>query len=211
MPLKDADSDTASDAVGPAEAYDWVAKTLHWGMALALLGLGLLGYYMSGQPFSLRTFKLFDLHKSLGLILLGLAALRLLRRWRKGAPEPLTQGAKPWELLLAKIVHIALYALMFAVPVLGWIGASASGLPMTWFGLADIPSITSADEKVQNWAFRLHEWGVWLLLICVGLHAAGALKRHFVLKDKTLVRMLPFGSALSAHLRRQKHLSEHRG
>ncbi|PJR09906.1 cytochrome b [Sinorhizobium meliloti] len=209
MRLKDANSDTTGDRVGPAEAYDWFAKTLHWGMAAALLGLGLLGYYMSGQPFSLRTFKLFDLHKSLGLIMLGLAALRLFRRWQKGAPEPLTQGTKTWELLLARIVHLALYVLMFAVPILGWIGASASGLPMTWFGLADIPSITPADKWVQDWAFLMHEWGVWLLLACVGLHAAGALKRHFMLKDETLVRMLPFGWALAARLRRKKRLPKY--
>jgi len=203
LPQKHANSDIAADAAELADTYDWFAKTLHWGMAAVLLGLGLLGYYMSGQPLSLRTFKLFDLHKSLGLLMMALAALRLFRRWRRGAPEPLTQGAKRWELLLARIVHVSLYVLMFTVPVLGWIGASASGLPMTWFGLADIPPIVPADEEVQDLAFRLHEWAVWLLLACVGLHAAGALKRHFVLKDETLVRMLPFGWALAARLRRQ--------
>lgn len=211
MPLKNANSAIAGNAVKSVDAYDWVAKILHWGMAAALLGLGLLGYYMRDLPFSLRTFKLFDLHKSLGLIMLMLAALRLLRRWQKGAPEPLTQGAKTWELFLARFVHVALYALMFTVPVLGWVGASASGLPMTWFGLAKIPSVTPPDKDVQNWAFHLHEWGVWLLLACVALHAAGALKRHFVLKDETLARMLPFGRALAARPHRQKRLPEYRG
>jgi len=176
----------------PPEAYDPVAKTLHWLMAAAILGMVGLGLYMVAQPPSMAAFRMFDFHKSLGLTLMVLAILRLGWRWYKGAPEALTEGTKQWELHLAHIVHILLYVLMIGIPVIGWIGASASGLPMTYFGLGAIPAVTAASEQVQGVALSLHSWLNWLLIAVIGLHIAGALKRHFVLRDATLRRMLPF-------------------
>lgn len=191
----------AASVAGPArrvaEAYDPVAKLLHWGMAIAIFGLIVLGFYMRGQPVSLRTFQLFDLHKSLGLLMLGCAVLRLVWKHIRPGPPVLTRGSKPWELLLARVVHVALYALMIGVPVLGWLGASASGLPMTFFGLRPIPALIGSSETLQDAFFLAHEIGIWLLLGAVTLHVGGALKRHFVLRDATLVRMLPFGGRIA--------------
>lgn len=187
---------SAPDA-GVPEVYDPVAKTLHWGMALAMGAMVCLGLYMQAQPVSMATFHLFDFHKALGLTLLVLAVLRLAWRRFHGAPPMLTEGTKPWELALAKLVHVLLYGLMIAIPIIGWLGASASGLPMTYFGLAPIPAIVGASESFQDLAFSLHRYAVWLLILAVGLHVAGALKRHLKVGDETLYRMLPFGMALS--------------
>jgi len=176
----------------PPEAYDPVAKTLHWLMAAAIVVMIGLGLFMVAQPPSLSTFRLFDLHKSTGLTLMVLAILRLGWRWHRGAPEPLTQGTKRWELWLAHVVHVLLYVLMIGIPIIGWIGASASGLPMTFFGIAPIPSIFPSGEMQQRFFLGLHDWLNWLLVFTLFLHVAGALKRHFVLGDATLRRMLPW-------------------
>ena len=176
----------------PPEAYDPVAKILHWLMALAILIMIGLGLYMVSLGPSMRTFRLYDLHKSVGISLLMLAVLRLAWRRYRGAPEPLKEGAKSWELALAQLVHVLLYTLMIVIPIVGWVGASASGLPMTYFGLAPIPAVVEENEQLQSLALGLHGWLNWLLMLALVLHIAGALKRHFVVGDATLRRMLPF-------------------
>lgn len=181
----------------PPEAYDPVAKLLHWGMALALAGMIGLGLYMQGQPVSMRTFQLFNTHKALGITLLVLAVLRLVWRAWRGAPPMLTHQSKAWELLLARAVHVLLYVLMIGIPILGWLGASASGLPMTYFGWTDIPALVGPSERFQDLAFTLHGSAVWLLVVVIVLHIVGALKRHLIIGDDTLRRMLPFGAALT--------------
>lgn len=178
----------------PREAYDPVAKTLHWLMAFAILFLIGFGLYMVGQPASMRTYRLFDFHKAVGMSLMVLAILRLAWRLYRPAPPMLTDGAKPWEIRMAHGVHIALYVLMITIPIVGWIGASASGLPMSFFGLAPIPALVEADPRLQEIALSLHGWLNWLLIAAIALHIAGALKRHFIMRDATLRRMLPFGS-----------------
>ena len=178
----------------PADRYDPVAKTLHWLMALAILFLIGFGLYMTTQPASLRTFRLFDFHKAVGITLMVLAVLRLAWRFYRPPPPVLTEGVKPWELWLAHVVHVTLYTLMIVIPIVGWIGASASGLPMSFFGLAPIPALIGSSEQIQEIALSLHSWLNWLFMAAIALHVAGALKRHFVLRDATLRRMLPFGS-----------------
>ncbi|RDE08580.1 cytochrome b [Pelagibacterium lacus] len=176
------------------ETYDPVAKALHWLMALAILSLIGFGLYMTSQPPSLRTYRLFDFHKAAGLSLMVLAILRLGWRIYRPAPPVLTQGTRPWEIWMAHGTHIALYTLMIAIPIVGWIGASASGLPMSFFGVSPIPALIGPSEQVQDAALALHGWLNKLFMAAIALHVAGALKRHFVLRDATLRRMLPFGS-----------------
>lgn len=183
---------TTATAARP-EQYDPVAKTLHWLMALAILFLIAYGLYMVAQPPSMRLFRIYDFHKAVGMSLLVLALARLAWRFVRPAPPTLTEGVKPWELWLAHVVHILLYALMLIIPLVGWIGASASGLPMSFFGLFPIPGIAPGSEDIQNAALALHGWLNWLFIFVILLHIAGALKRHFILRDATLRRMLPFG------------------
>jgi len=181
------------DQASKRETYDAVAKALHWSMAIAIIGMIVLGIYVSRLPPSMRTFRLFDTHKSMGIALMMLALLRLLWRFFRGAPETLRDGAKRWELFVAHLVHVLLYLLMIGIPLIGWVGASASGLPMTFFGIVDIPRIVSPSKDLQQIFLLTHDWLNWFLMSLIALHIAGALKRHFVLRDATLRRMLPFG------------------
>ena len=90
----------------------------------------------------------------------------------------------------AGLVHLALYALMLAMPVLGWLLLSAEGDLPSLLGWP-LPALIGADEGRAEWLERTHEWigiaGYWL----VGLHAAAALLHHYVMRDNTLLRIMP--------------------
>jgi cytochrome b561 len=86
-----------------------------------------------------------------------------------------------------------LYALLFAIPLSGWLLNSAAGFPLQWFGLFNLPPIAPSDTALRELAGTLHLW-LFLLLVAVALvHAVAALHHHLVLRDATLARMLPRG------------------
>ncbi|MGH2411892.1 MAG: cytochrome b, partial [Chloroflexota bacterium] len=105
---------------------------------------------------------------------------------------------KPHERALARITHAALYVVLFAMPLSGWIGSSAGGHPVKWFNLFTLPMLVGKNRPLSGVMGETHE----VLAICLGLivvlHIAAALKHHFVLRDDTLRRMLPMGTAATA-------------
>jgi cytochrome b561 len=175
--------------------------TLHWLIALAIFGLIAAGVWMTDairEPATqMQAYKIYQLHKSLGLTVLVLSVLRLLWRLLRGAPL-LPAGMKPWERMLAKFSHWAFYALMIGVPLIGWAMVSASplGLPTIVFGLFEWPHIAplanaenkAALEGVFKEAHEIAALGMGALAL---LHVAAALKHHFVDRDTVLLRMLP--------------------
>jgi len=124
-----------------------------------------------------------------GLTLLALAGLRLV--WRFGERRPALPPMPAWQAKAAAGVHGLLYLLMFAVPLSGWIYNSAAHFPLQWFRLVNLPAIVSPDPALKVLAKEAHELGAWLLVAVVVVHAAAALKHHFVDKDATLRLMLP--------------------
>jgi cytochrome b561 len=86
-----------------------------------------------------------------------------------------------------------LYALLFAVPISGWVMNSAAGFPLQWFGLFNLPSIAAHDHDLHEFTEDLHEWLFWALVALAAAHAAAAAYHHLFQRDATLVRMLPRG------------------
>jgi len=180
-----------------SSAYSWgsVAKLLHWMMAcgvLAAIACGIaMGWFLDSN-IGLK-FRVYQIHKSLGFLLLCLAIVRL--GWRLSADETpaLPDGMKPHERLLAEAVHVALYICLIAQPLLGWAGASASPLniPTVVFGWFTLPRLIAANAKAEAWLNGTHLVVGWLMTGIIGLHIAGALYHHVFLKDGTLNRMLP--------------------
>ncbi len=175
-------------------AYGAVAKALHWTIALLIAGLFVLGWAMSDLFDGDRAtqFRLYQLHKSFGLTVLALVVVRVL--WRlANPPPPLPAHMAGWERGAALGAHLALYALMIAVPVAGWIAVSAAGLPIgSIFGVIPIPDLSDHDEALMHQAGEIHETLVWLVLLpVVILHVLAALKHHIVDKDDVMRRMLP--------------------
>ena len=170
------------------EMWGGVVRLFHWGMAVLYAGIIAVGYYMSDLPNGADKMKIYALHKSVGVLLLGLALARLL--WRAIDARPSSDPAPAWQQRVALLTLVALYALMLALPLTGWLYNSAAGFPLRWFNLVNLPALSAADPQIKGWAKELHETGAALLIALVGVHVLGALKHHFLDKDSTLQRML---------------------
>jgi len=171
------------------------AKTFHWLMAVLIITLGCVGLYMADLPNSPDKIKIYALHKSTGLTVLALALLRLA--WRLRDPRPRDVPMPPWQAAAARGVHVALYVLMLVIPLSGWLFNSAAGFPLQWFGMFNLPSLTGGrDDALKAAAHALHEGGWWVLVGLLVAHAGAALKHHFLDRDHTLTRMLPWRSRI---------------
>ena len=94
---------------------------------------------------------------------------------------------------LAKLGHLVLYALLFAVPLTGWLLSAYGGRDTSWFGLFDLPRIVGENHDLHEMFEERHEQLFWLLVLVAAGHAAAGLYHHFLQRDATLVRMLPKG------------------
>jgi cytochrome b561 len=174
------------------ENYGGVAKFFHWLIALLIIGLLILGFavtFMEHQPLQ---GPLINVHKLFGLLVLTLAALRLL--WLIYNPRPpLFSGMVRWEYISAHLVHGILYFFMFAMPITGWVMSTAAGriphLLNLKFPLIGIPT----NKELSHQFFTIHKYAAWVLIFFIVIHVAAALKHHFIMKDNVLKRMLPGG------------------
>ena len=162
----------------------------HWVMAAGLAFMVGLGLWMSDLPLGMRKLNVYALHKSIGITLLALAALRLIWRTQDSRPIP-APGQPAWQLKAAGATHGLIYVLLFAIPLSGWLYNSAAGFPLHWFNLVNLPKLAGTDPALKATAHEIHETAAWLLVALVALHAAGALKHHFIDRDNTLRAMLP--------------------
>ena len=173
------------------ESWSPIAKLFHWGMALLIfvqIALGLVAVTWRVSPTKL---DLFVWHKSTGMLILALLALRLLWRLSRGAPE------LPWEMPLweragAHLSHFLLYALMIALPLTGWVISSASNVPFRIFWKIPLPAITGPDKATADLFASVHGWFVALLAAVLFAHIGAALRHHYVKRDTVLSRMLPW-------------------
>ncbi|RNF86013.1 cytochrome b [Montanilutibacter psychrotolerans] len=167
-----------------------VSQLLHWTVVLLIATIAIIGLVMIDLHNGPSKIRVYALHKSLGLTLLALVAVRLAWRLYAGTPRPVA-GTPRWQERVASLTHGALYVLMFAMPLTGWLFNSSSGYPLQWFGLFNLPAIAARNEGLSELAKMLHENGFWLLLALVVAHAAAAFYHHLFQNDATLVRMLP--------------------
>ena len=174
--------------------YTSLAMLLHWLLALAILGVFAVGFYMADLPFSPLRLKLYNWHKWAGVTFLLLTVLRLL--WRAthrppALPRTITQAMPGWQTRAYHATHYLLYALFFAVPLIGWAYSSAAGFPIVWFGQMALPDFVSPDKELAALIKPLHELSAFALIAMAGLHMAAALKHHWIDRDGLLTRMLP--------------------
>lgn len=167
-----------------------VSQAFHWISVLLLVAIAAIGLTMEDLPNSPDKIRMYALHKSLGLTLLAVVVLRLL--WRLTRPVPAeVPGLSPALRRAAGGVHWALYAMMLAMPLSGWVLNSAEGFPLQWFRLFNLPAIAPEGERLAELAASVHENGFWLLVLLSAGHVFAALYHHLFLGDGTLQRMLP--------------------
>jgi cytochrome b561 len=175
------------------ERWGAVSQTLHWLIAALIVGLGIVGLTMGELPKTPKYFWVYTMHKSFGITVLALMLLRLGWRLYAGAPKPVP-GTPAWQDRIARLTHALIYAFALGIPLSGWLYDSASGLrPFRFFGLFAMPKLVAPDPALRHLSHALHEWGFWILIALVLLHAAAALRHHLFDKDATLARMLPRG------------------
>ena len=175
-----------------AKRYTTVAIVLHWLLGLSIFAMFAIGIYMSDLPFSPLRLKLYNYHKWAGITFLILSLLRLL--WRlvnkpPVLPKAIAQAMPSWQTKIYHATHYALYALFFAVPLIGWAYSSAAGFPIVLFGVLPLPDFMAVDKEFAKQIKELHEISAFALVGLALLHMGAALKHHFIDKDGLISRM----------------------
>lgn len=171
--------------------YTRTAIVLHWIVALLIFVNFPLGAYMHDLPLSPEKLRLFSYHKWIGVTVFVLALLRVL--WRAThRPPPLPAGMPRWEKLAAHATHFLLYALIFAVPLSGWLMSSAKGVQTVWFGVLPLPDLVGKDKELGDLLKEVHESLNFAMLALVLAHIGAALKHYVIDRDGVLARMIPF-------------------
>ncbi len=167
-----------------------VTKTFHWLMALSVIGLLCVGFWMTTmmEP-SPDMFFLYKWHKQIGIIVLILAALRIVWRLTNTVPDILGPSKK-WEIVLARMVHVIFFASFVTMPLAGWLMSSAKGFSVSFFGYT-LPDLIGESKEMASVFGAFHFYNAWLLVGAIVLHLGGVFKHVFVYKDGTLRRMLP--------------------
>jgi cytochrome b561 len=172
------------------QRYGPLSIGLHWAMVILLVAvyaaMELRGQFPKGSDprEMMKTW-----HFMLGLSVFVLVWIRLVANVM--GPTPRIQPEPPrWQAPLGKAMHLALYALMIAMPLAGWLLLSAEGEPIPFFGL-HLPALIAENKPLAETVKEIHETGGTIGYFLIGLHAAAALFHHYVKRDNTLLRMLP--------------------
>jgi cytochrome b561 len=170
--------------------YGSVNIALHWLTLTVLIGvyacINLTDLYPRGSD--MRTL-LKTWHFMLGLSVLLLVVVRLFARaW--GVTPPITPELPQWQSRLSGAIHLALYGLMLAMPLLGWWLLSAEGKPIPFFGW-QLPPLVLENQDLADQIKDVHETIGSIGYFLIGAHALAALYHHYVQRDNTLLRMLP--------------------
>lgn len=165
-----------------------VSILLHWLSAIVIIGLFILGWWMTGLGYYDAWYNLAPWwHRSIGLLLLFATLLRI--GWRLLQPTPRAQG-KRLEKLAAHAGHVALYGLMLVVMTSGYLISTAEGRGVSVFGWFEVPAVISDLPNQATLAGNIHWYSALLLILLAAGHALAALKHHFIDRHDTLTRML---------------------
>lgn len=170
------------------DRYSRGAIAFHWAIAALVLVNLFLGLFHESL---LEGIRVMPVHKAIGFTVLVLTLGRI--GWRLTHKPPHLPDAMPgWEKAAAKAVHFLLYALLLVMPLTGWIwsGDVTRPRPFSWFGLFDVPLIPVGHDLART-LHETHETLGLVMTALVVIHVAAALRHHFLLRDKVLIRMLP--------------------
>jgi cytochrome b561 len=173
-------------------AYTPVARTLHWLTAMLVIGLITVGIWMHMLESGPLQDRLYNLHRSTGVLLLPLVIIRLLYRWTH-PPLPLPEDVPAFQRLVAEATHWGLYALLIVQPLVGWAATSSYRAPIIVYGLFELPPILAVNQPLSEKLFVLHRWLGFLMAAMVSAHAGAALFHHFIRRDRVLMRMVRGG------------------
>lgn len=164
---------------------------LHWTVAALILLVQVpAGLAMNAVAAGPLQNALYDIHKNVGLIVLLLACFRLAWRWRQPVPY-LPADLPPWQAVAARATHGLLYALLFLLPLTGFLYTALAGYPVPFLMLWDIAKLLPVHKPTGAVFETIHVGLTFVLYATLMLHVAGALHHHLIRKDDILQRMLP--------------------
>lgn len=181
-----------------SERYSSVAITLHWLIAIAIIGMIFGGWYMTDLPDGAPgQYFLYQMHKSVGITILLLTVARII--WRvMNPPPPLPEDMNGLEKTASHLVHLGFYGLMILLPLTGWLYSSVSvklDVPTVLYGVISWPDVPFVDglktEGASGIVNFIHGRLAWVALLLLALHVAGAIKHELNAEEGVLKRMLP--------------------
>ena len=171
--------------------YSKTAMLLHWSLAFALAFQIGLGWQFDSLQRGTNLFELYQLHKSVGILILVLSLARLVIRMGYSRPEPLADAI--WSRWAAKLVHGGFYLVLIGGPLTGWLLVSSAkiAVPTVLFGILPLPHLP-VGSAAHGAAEALHSQLAWLAIVLLLLHVVGALRHQFFKDEDILQRMLPW-------------------
>lgn len=170
------------------KSYPTAAKFMHWLSALLIICMLFLGVSMIQSLAPWHTSAIM-LHQSVGVLILLLVSVRLINRFFFQAPA-LPAGIGRAQYIAAKASQVLLYVLMIALPISGCLMRNAAGLPVSFFGLFELPICINAGLDVYGFYRELHALIAWSLFAVIVLHISAALHHGFIRQDSVLPSML---------------------
>ena len=175
------------------EKFSTITVTLHWLIAISMISLLAVGFYMT----TAEVWSLYPIHKTFGVVVFIVAILRILWRIKNGWPQPASNYAS-WEHKLAVVSHWVLITGTIVMPLSGFIFSGAGGYGVEFFGLELAPANHNPEDPTKVMPYNaalsdagheVHEIAGFVIAVTIALHIAGALKHHFIDRDRTLLRM----------------------
>jgi cytochrome b561 len=170
-----------------------VSRWLHWILGTMIIGMLAYGWWMNHFPARADRFFYRSIHADIGYVVLLLTVIRVI--WRSANPTPaLPADMLRWQRITARVSHGALYAVTIVVAMLGWAHSGARTPNYAdWFGLFQVPQITSPDKAAANAYEERHILFAYVLLALIVLHIGAAAWHHFVKRDRVAARMIDGG------------------
>jgi cytochrome b561 len=176
MPIKD-----------NVEGFGLVSRVLHWTMAVAVVALFGLGWWMVDLDYySPYYHSAPDLHRSVGMVVLFALVFRIA--WRMTNTKPSDDELSNFERVAARIVHVGFYPLLFGLLISGYLISTPDGRPIDVFGIFSIPSLVQ-QKGLADTAGVVHWVLAYVVMGVAAVHTVAALKHHFVDKSSILKRM----------------------
>ena len=173
------------------ENYGSLAKFLHWTIVILIVVQYVLAETADELPDGLEKLQVLTRHKSFGMLILGLAIVRIAwKLMNRGRPAPVGEGLMKKA---AAAGHGLLYLLLLVMPLSGWAMSSAANFPVTFFGWFQFPALVAENHDLHEALEDVHEALFYTLLVVAIGHIVAALYHHFILKDDVLRRMSPLG------------------
>ncbi len=170
------------------DSYGLIARILHWLIFLLVAGMLIGGFSMSYLPSNGFKSFVISLHKSTGFLILVLMLARLV--WRLNNPQPRFLGDSLVLNYAAHVLHVVLYILLFMQPLVGILMSQSYGYPVSVFGLFELPPIIWESQLLAHFFNQVHTVIGVLLAITIAIHAAAALKHHYIDRNRILIRMI---------------------